>query len=977
VNPPEQRQITEGQAGEQPPGIIKGTALEKWADKVIGEDPRAKTRVGLDPIEESRRALAWSVKGAALIEQGITKFSQWAKEMVRTYGPQIQPYLRDLYNRSQSVFKEQNAIQEQQAEKVLRNVPQQSGRIEQGVPAAEGAGRVPPGNLPPGETARREHAQAQAGQVPLTAAQQAATAAREVVNAGLDFGRWYSEWMPDRIRRIGQTVAGPARRFANQANQILSKAKGYEGELKEFTNPAQEEAGRLGEASRWMHELREVTPRAAIAHSVEAVEGNIPVPGFAERLVNLTKRANLKIGQMLEPVIEGFRASGLWQRNLTGFGYDLVRRGSGAVWEAWTQGLAAANRIPVADVRAFFRGWKAELDRSGEPNVARLEQINQDFNRRMPKAITHVLVDSVVGSHWEPVIHANVFNYLQAAAKRAATVRAFREEFPQGQFGHTFGEVMADIPGQYKSSFEGLVRALNGHPTDSYDFASRIGLAPDQPIGAAFRTLNQTLGNFMARLVLTGQILTQLPETIIGATPAFLGYRNYMGALARFRELYPQMEINGQVNRVIYDNSFDPNSPIRSAWRIAGNTVSRTFAEQFLNEMQESTAAATATIVAEKVRAGALSEWEQTMLPQTLQAMGFTRAQAADMLANRAPELLTQFERRAAAWLTSGNKAIAEGSLAGASRLFNSVFRFQSYPMMKANQFGRTLKVAADSWREGNTPAEKMAGVRLLGRFMFGTTAQGALYVGLTSLLMNQLFGFKVSYEEAKDEPLQFLTESFGASMGGPLYMVMRGARTHGALGIGEQFARTFFPYQVISSLWDMTQGDGAYRDLDAGDKLGKFIEQRIPGSRLISSGLAMFGLGQENKKLQTSLRAFYRWRVDEMGFRREEAWLKRDPNQEFRVYMKQAVQALQKGDADAYMEALMKASGAPNAKPKSVAASLRARRVLRDTNGKKLSDEDMEKLRKRIGDEAVQRLVYYDVMLNAAADGVILPPEK
>ena len=49
----------------------------------------------------------------------------------------------------------------------------------------------------------------------------------------------------------------------------------------------------------------------------------------------------------------------------------------------------------------------------------------------------------------------------------------------------------------------------------------------------------------------------------------------------------------------------------------------------------------------------------------------------------------------------------------------------------------------------------------------------------------------------------------------------------------------------------------------------------------------------------------------------------------------------------------------------------------MRDTNGKKLSDEDMEKLRKRIGDEAVQRLIYYDVMLNAAADGVILPPEK
>lgn len=116
-------------AQEQPPGIIKGTALEKWADKVIGEDPRGKTRMGLDPKEESRRVVAWSIKGAALIEQGITNFAQWAKEMVRVYGPQIQPFLRDLYSQSQKVLTARTPPSSTQPQTVAPPGPRLLGQI--------------------------------------------------------------------------------------------------------------------------------------------------------------------------------------------------------------------------------------------------------------------------------------------------------------------------------------------------------------------------------------------------------------------------------------------------------------------------------------------------------------------------------------------------------------------------------------------------------------------------------------------------------------------------------------------------------------------------------------------------------------------------------------------------------------------------------------------------------------------------------
>lgn len=875
-----------------------------------------------------------------------------------------------------------SAIQEQQATKVLRDVPQQPRPVEQGVPAEEGAGGVPPGDLQ--QAAGRPSAEGPSGDVPLVAQPgqalgiqpQPPAAARRLAQLPVSFARWFSEWMPDRVRRLSLT-GGKAKEFADQANTVISESAGHYGKLSPVLDEARREAGKLNVATRWMQEVTPVTPSAGTANGVDAVEGTIPTPIFAQKLVDLVKKANLEIGRLLEPVIEGFKATGKWQRNLTGFGYDVIKRGAGKAWDAWTEGVAKANNLDIAKVQAFFRNWKAALDETGSADVARIEKINQDFSREMPRAITHVRVEGPLGGgHWEAVIHAKPFNYLEATARRAASVRAFREQFPKGTFGKTFKDVMADLPGSHKSDLEGLVRSLQGHPTDSYAWAAELGLAPDQPVGSMFRTLNQTVGDFMARLVLTGQLITQTPETIVGSTPIFLGYKNYIEGLIRLRELYPQLEINGQVSRMLYDNSFDPSSPIRSRWRIAGNLVTRGFAENVLNEFQEGLAGATARVIADKIRNGALSDWERSMLPQTFRAMGFNREQAAQMVAGRAPELLTQFERNAAAWLTSGNKALAQGSRAGANRLFNSVFRFQSYPMMKLNQMGRVWSGVGEAFQNGTT-TEKKAAVRLLLRFMFGTTAQGALYTGLTALFFDQLFGAKIKAHEAKDEKLNFAVESFLSAMGGPMYLVYRGARAHGALGVGEQMARTFFPYQVIGSLWDATHGDGAYRDLDAGDRFGKFVQQRMPGARALDTGLSLFGLSQENKKLQTAIRAFYRWRIDEMGFKRDESWLKRQTGKEFKTAMKQATIALQNGDTEGYMEALMRAAEAPDTKAGSIAKSLRGKKLLEDIDGRKLKPEDMEKLIKRIGPEAVDRLQYYDAMLEAAAQGIILEPQK
>lgn len=92
-------------AQEQPPGIIRGTSAEKWADRILGEDPRGgKVQLGFDPVKDSKRVAAVAIKGAALIEQGLRDFGKWSAEMVSQYGEAIKPHLDDLWKRSQRVF---------------------------------------------------------------------------------------------------------------------------------------------------------------------------------------------------------------------------------------------------------------------------------------------------------------------------------------------------------------------------------------------------------------------------------------------------------------------------------------------------------------------------------------------------------------------------------------------------------------------------------------------------------------------------------------------------------------------------------------------------------------------------------------------------------------------------------------------------------------------------------------------------------
>lgn len=772
--------------------------------------------------------------------------------------------------------------------------------------------------------------------------------------------RLYSEWMTERIARVGGAMS---KAFVKAANQMISRERQFYGMLTPILDPARKAAGKLNAATRWLHGLDKVTPTAAISRTVGAIEGTRPVPAFAQPTVSLAQRSNLETGKLYQMANPNFVAGGKFQRNLNALGFDVVRQGSGEMWDKMVQGNAVANNRPVADVATFFRGMKKVLDDPGV-NEAAIEKVNQDFQRVFPKAITHIHH----AGQWQPILHADLFNYLETSARRATHVAAFRELFPNTPAGRASLDrlmegMRSELPASYQPDVTALVRALQGHPTDNYGSWPMVG--PGEPLGEGLRLANQTVGNLMAKLVLTGQMIVQPGETLVGSTPVFLGYGNYLRGLARVRELYPQMELQGAVNRVMLDMSLDPTSPARSAFRLAGNVISRGFAENFLNEAQEALAATTAQVVRERIQGGTLTAWERSQLPQSFKAMGFDPGEVRRMMGGD-PDLLNQFVGKAASFFTSGNKAIAEGSRLGSNRSFNAWLRFQQYPMMKMNQFRKVLGGAIDAWKSG-TGAEKIAATRLFGRFFFSNAMQGAILTGLSALFYEGVSGFKIRMQEAQDDPLEFLYESTIATMGGPLYLALRGARDKGIIGVGEQFSRALFPMQVFKELWDFTGGKGSYRDTNPINRIGPFVRRKVPGSMAISQGMAMFGLSQDNKELDAAINAFYRWKRQEMGFVDYQPWLKVDDRKQFRTAMRQATEALKRGDQRAYDLAINQAEGSTETKG-TVGRSLRGKQILRGPNGKLLTDEEMTALRKHIGDRPVNLLENFDALLEEEA---------
>lgn len=126
----------------KPGGIIAGSKLEAWADRILGEDPRSRTN--LNPVDILAKQIpALAVKGAAVIERGIRSFAEWSTEMIREFGEEIKPLLREIYAQSMGMKGAKDASSVKEAAK--QEAPTQEGGQRPTEPAGARPDQAPAG----------------------------------------------------------------------------------------------------------------------------------------------------------------------------------------------------------------------------------------------------------------------------------------------------------------------------------------------------------------------------------------------------------------------------------------------------------------------------------------------------------------------------------------------------------------------------------------------------------------------------------------------------------------------------------------------------------------------------------------------------------------------------------------------------------------------------------------------------------------
>lgn len=780
-----------------------------------------------------------------------------------------------------------------------------------------------------------------------------AKAVGELIARGL---RFYSTPLSERLASEGGTQA---KGFANLAKEVSQRAKELYGSITPSLDPALDATGALNKTTTWLNNIAPTTNPWGYRNAVKAVEGPIAnVPAAHQPTVDLLKTANLNIGQLAQSGIQGFVATGKYQRQPTAFLVDTIRAGRGPAHDLLVRALAAENNAPAARIRSGLKDIKAEFDAPGAQQT--IHRIAQEFERKFPKFPTDLKINGV----WTPILHAKPFEYLQNAALSTAQRVAFLERVPQGTLGQLREGIVAELKGP--EAFDELVRALHGLPVDQ---PSKV-FTPGSAAGMVASGVNRVLGDIFSPLKLTASAIYNLPETFLGNTPAFFGWRNFLQGAIELRGRHDALETMGAINRNIYNWSFDPKAPIRSVMADFRNGIRKVTLQQFFNEMQEMLAASTAQVFAERAQTGGLSAREQALFADAARAMGFERPAAESMSRGRGTiDQYGDFTRRAASFATGGNMMPAEGSRFAGSRAWSGLFRFQSYPMMKLNAHNKAWRNAVEAWESGSGK-RKASSSEQLALFMFGTAAQGAATAFLAALLRGGQTGVEIKTEEAKDEPGEFLLDSLLSGIGGPIaainYAAGQGKLVEALNPENINLGKTF-PGSIYMEMMELFRGKGAFKDLSLPDALGKYVAEKVPAGRIGRTALSVVGLSQHNVALDESIRAFYRWRREELGYTEQKGELSEDSRREFRQHMKKAVEAIKQGRD--FVPEIVKAAGTEGASRKALASSMRARTILKGPDARKLTPEQEDALKKRIGQKAFDRIFWHDAMIEAVAD--------
>jgi hypothetical protein len=784
--------------------------------------------------------------------------------------------------------------------------------------------------------------------------------------------RLYYERQPDRLARQGQ---GASREFARKSNEIIDLTKQYFGRMAETLDPALKAVGRPGKATRWLNSITpsKKNPDAGYRNvlALDVNEGGKvgKIPQVAHEVANLFDDANRAHGRLYRTEADPtFVESGKIARIITPQFMDAIVRGRGELHDKAIRIIASENGIEVGKVEQMFADTREALNNPATDGGSILRKVSQEFSRTFQYMPTHIKVNG----QWVEIRVSKPFEYLSQSAARTASRTAFKKLVTDEQL-MDYQKKIAQEGAEPKETFDGLVRALHGMP--EHNTASRfvepggaLDMSVVRPVGSALKVVRA--------LNLSASAVANTAEIPFGGVAQQFGPRLALKGAREAYRLRPEIEAQGGINRLIYDWSSDPVHPIHNAARVLSQGIDRASMRNFLNEFQELHAAATAKVAMEMAMEGKLSKGQKNAVYQTAKKFGFDETTARQLSEGVAPPSKTQeFIRKAPTELTGGFTTQGQKSFLGRQPWFHELFWFQQYPMMKVNHVFKTLD---NLYRSPN----KYQASRDFARVMYGTASQGALTALAGAYLFNGgTDGMRVAFNEAVDEPGQFLIRSLMYGIGGPASMVFEAFRDPDVPKAKDLTAQATAPGRVYDEMTGLIEalagdGQGAYKDQTPNEAIVTFFTKSTPALRAFKSVVATVGLSNEDTKLMAASKALNRWKADKLPKGSGWAEPKTENHAEFRRNMRRAVNKLQRGESpfSEVAEAVgYKVKDTKNIDKAlaSVKQSLRGRKLLVDRNGSELNSEQIADLEKRIGKAYVHRLMAHDAMIEALADAL------
>lgn len=793
---------------------------------------------------------------------------------------------------------------------------------------------------------------------------------------------WVASDMVGRVRSMGTKTSIEA--SEKMFNAIDLEKKTY-GEITGVLDPALKISGSGKDAMNLSRFVEvEMNGKKVLMNRLHlGIEGKIKLSNKELEIAEKIKDVIEKRGSLFEEnnimqegpdgTIRPFKVIGrnIAPRIMTPEFYDLLNKGKyNQDFKIMINDFATATGQSKEAISNYFSEMSDNVKGVVSPNQSTPTRTTQAEHSRKWKDIPHAIKDS--NGKIVPIVEYKPFEYARRLAEtgssRIAVTKFFGQEIDKTSIVNQLKEQIAEEGGNPIVFHQGI-RALSGTPVE----------APVLSVGTGSRITRAYNGamSIVRNSTLSGSVFPNISEPLgnvrkhSGMLPLM---RNIFNLTTNKKAIEAMLEKQGAITVDIANLSIDPARPVSSFTRATTEIMRRGFGFKQANEFQELLAGFTYSEKVKKFKQGKGSVKDALLIRE----MGFSREVADLIIKGRAPlEAYDALIRRAPAYLTGGAQRGGEMSRLEHSKYFKALTAFEQYSQMKIRSLANSVKTYGKATNEGINERDYkkiVAANQLMASEILGTAISGAT----TQLMLAFVYGgadnVGIKINEIKENPWGFALESYAYSaVGGVIGSIMQ-STSNGKLS--QNPWDVFFPVSVVTELTKAASGTGKYTYLEAEERYLEVAKRYFPINKAVRTMSTAIGFGnEESLKDDNAIKAYYRWKFQNKyggGYRTGEI---DEEIKSFRVNMKKAYTSLRAGEPTTEIDKhLFKALDLSGKDVSSGRMSILGKRLLIQSKiapGKDLEvfESRKEILRKRIGEEAYERIVRHDERLEDYAE--------